>query len=196
MSRFWIILFFCAAIAAGCELFSTRNPEPPGDSSHGGWEFPRDPGLVLKNLETAFSLRSSVDYMRSFYEDDSVGISYVFVPEPEKVANFPGLFDGWDLNRERKHIDVLFNPSNIPADSLSRLSFSINLLNMLGDSADVSASYDIHVGHIRENVPRSVAGLVEFRLLRGMDGGWVIQRWIDHCIASGQPCWSDLKAYF
>ncbi len=182
-------------LALGCELFTTRTPEPPTGATGVGWEFPYMPYTVLDNLVTAVRGRSSVDYMRSFTSDEAGGGGFSFVADPETASRHPGLFDDWRFERERAHVESLFNSMNLPEDSLAALSYEVERETLVGDSAYLVARYELDLGHLRPTAPRRMRGRLEFRLLRQGDGGWYVQRWVDLHI-SGYHCWSDLKACF
>ncbi|MFC2150554.1 hypothetical protein ACFLQV_03520 [Calditrichota bacterium] len=185
-SVFLIVLF-------GCELFTTRTPEEPNGGSGSGWQFPNSPEHVILNLENAFSIRSSLDYMRSFpTEEDS---SYSYVPDQQTVNNKPAAFEGWGLRNEQAFSEALFSKSNLPLDSLVIVDFPIEQRTLLGDSATLSIQYSMHIGHVRSDLAREFEGRSELQLWRSEDGGWIVRRWEDYR-TSDLPCLSDLKAEF
>jgi len=194
MRAFTIFLFISLAVLTGCELFETREPELPSGGTSGGWQFPRNPRTVLDNMTNAVGRWSSVDYLRTFTYDDIEITEYEFIPDPVTVINYPRHFDGWNLERERKHIVLLFNPM-LRTDSIAVVNFDIDRETVIGDSAGITARYNLHIGHKNNEAPRQMEGRVEFAMLRGTDGGWIVHRWIDSRIAN-EPCWSDLKAEF
>ena len=189
-----MILIVCIFTLTSCDLFSTREPEPPTGSS-GGRQFPRDPQTVIGNLVDAVGRRSSVDYMNIFSTDDGDSARFEFVPDPESVRSFPGKFDSWDLKQEERFTATLFAAATTPLDSIVFLEIVIDRETVIGDSAQTSAQYDLRVGHIREGAPRQMSGRMEFQMFKGDDGGWTIYRWVDVRLA-GNSCWSDLKAHF
>jgi len=179
-------------LLSGCELFTTREPEPPTGASGGDWVFPSEPCIVLDNLQSAVGRRSSVDYMRSF----GIGAveSFSFIPDPKTNANFPGRFDGWDLARERKFVESIFTKVTLPNDSIAELNLEVDRSTELGDSAEITARYNLHLGHDLDEGPREMEGRAEFSLRRGNDGGWRIGTWTD--FRSIGSCLSDLKRLF
>ncbi len=189
-------LILIILLLSGCGLFSTRTPEEPEGGSNIEWQFPRTPRIVVENLEVAVGRRSSVDYMRSFSTEDVGSAEFVFEADPDAEANNPDVFEDWDIERERNHVQSLFSPSNLPLDSLAELLIEITREPViLGDSADLSAEYELAVGHLRDAAPRRMDGYLDFSLKRADDGGWYIRFWRDKRIA-GHHCWSDLKAQF
>ena len=188
------IFLLTILIFQGCDLFSTRTPEEPEGGSDFVWRFPTNPDVVVENLEVAVGRRSSDDYMRSFITPEPGGLRFRFIADPDAQANNPVLFNEWDLNSERNHVQSLFAPSSLPLDSLIQLVITpTHSTPALGDSAELSAGYDFVIGHTLANAPRSMRGQLEFGMRRGNDGGWYIHRWRDMRIAD-HHCWSDLKA--
>lgn len=195
MRIFLTLILLGVILACGCELFSTREPESPTGLSNSGWLFPRDPRTVLENLSNAIGRRSSVDYLRTFSTDETEELGFIFIPDPKTVNNYPGHFDRWNLERERKCAEALFNPGVLPLDSISAFSFEIDFETVIGDSADISAIYNLHIGNVLENAPRQMEGRIGFKMERGENGEWTVQKWTDFR-TTGEPCWSDLKAFF
>jgi len=192
----WTVFIFAGGLTVcGCELFTTRTPETPTGTSGDEWRFPFTPQTVLENLISAVESRSTVDYMRNFEAGGADSAGFEFLPDPETAANYPGVFDDWNAKDELAWVQSLFSPSNIPPDSLTRLEVTTNRETVIGDSADLTAQYSLHVGHIRPTVPRDMAGRLKFKLLRASSGGWYVFRWADFR-SPDHACWSDLKAQF
>jgi len=178
----------------GCDLFTTRTPEEPTGSSGEGWNLPLNPRDVLTNMENSIGRRSDVDYAHNFSSEESGLPLFRFVADPQSVADNPGRLDSWGLTEEKRYAQTLFNPANLPLDSIASVAFAVTQEQLFGDSARVNAGYNLHLGHLR-SAPRVMEGQLEFNLLRGNDGGWYIHRWSD-LRAGGHACWSDLKAKF
>ncbi|MFH0766183.1 MAG: hypothetical protein V2A61_07165 [Calditrichota bacterium] len=188
LNRSFILLL---SLTAGCNLFTTRAPEEPNPGS-GGWQFPQSPQIAVENLESSVGRRSAVDYMRCF-ESGEGNDTLAFIPDPQSDALKPGLFDDWGLEKERRHVESLF--ANLSLDSVADLHLTVERLTLLADSSDLTGSYRLYLGHSRDLAPREMEGRLEFRLHRGPDGGWYIDRWTD--TRNGEmDCWSDLKMYF
>ena len=186
---------FCVCLITSCDLFSTRDPETPTGSTSGGRQFPRDPQTVIDNLIDAVERRSSVDYMHTFNADAGDSVIFEFIPDPESVHNFPGRFDDWSLKQESRFAETLFAVATLPLDSLITMEITIDRETVIGDSAETSAQYILHIGHLRDGAPRQMSGRMELKLFKGTGGGWIVQRWTDSRLA-GSSCWSDLKGHF
>ena len=165
-------------------------------SSASEWQFPRRPRIVVENLEIAVGRRSIVDYMQSFSDTSEADMKFQFEADSETQLRFPGLFDNWGSDNERSHVQALFSPANLPLDSLVELAVHLESETVvLGDSAEIYADYDMHIGHLNESVPRQMQGQLYFKMKRADDGGWYLVFWRDVRI-TGHECWSDLKAEF
>ncbi len=190
------IILFSLVLISGCDLFSTRAPEEPEDTSASEWQFPHRPRIVVENLEIAVGRRSIVDYMKSFSDTSESEMSFQFEADSETQLRYPGLFDNWGSENERSHVQVLFSLANLPLDSLVKLTIELDREPVvLGDSTEIYADYEMHIGHINEWAPRQMQGQLYFKMKRAVDGGWYLVFWRDVRL-TGHDCWSDLKAKF
>lgn len=180
---------------SGCGLFTTREPEDPSGLSGSGWQFPSSPGDVMENLTNAFGSRSSVDYLRSFSPGDNDDQGFVFIADPETIRDFPVRFSNWGITREQKFAESIFHPTVTPLDSIVAFDYTIERESFIGDSSRISANYDLHIGHMLEDLPTDFNGRCELTLHRSADGGWFVTRWEDFRSESS-VCLSDLKAQF
>lgn len=179
------LLFLCL-IFAGCELFDTRDPQSPA-GNQGSWETPQQPRDVLTNLGLALFEKNAANYMRSFDAD-----SFVFVADPVVLQVQPSMA-GWDYSREQSHINSLFSEGSLPSDSAVFVVFTQTDETVLGDSAQVIASYNLTAQLALAGRPGEMRGESQFWFRVGREGYWVISRWTDSRTESGAS-WSDLKA--
>jgi len=190
----WLATFVLSILCiVGCDLFSTRAPEPPDGGGNSGWRFPSSPSIVLDNLSSSVGRRSSSDYIRTLAAQESGLPNFEFIPDQQTATINPGVFDGWNLDREVSFGQSLFAPANLPLDSLAVLDLTVERQTSIADTAIISCSYHLHLGLASDRAPRDMTGRAEYRILKANDGGWYIQRWTDARVA-GESCWSDLKA--
>ncbi len=181
-----LTLAFVALTAVGCELFQTRSPEDP-DGARGSWDIPLAPEDVLTNLSLAMFERNSANYLRSFPSD-----SFEFIADPSVVQQNPGLAE-WDIDDERAHINSLFGEGVLPRDSIAFVVFSAVEQTLLGDTANVTARYELTAQVAIAGAPGQMAGEAQFSLIIGNQGYWEIRRWSDRRTEE-LASWSDLKA--
>lgn len=173
-------------IVSGCDLFSTRDPEPP-DSGRNTWITPREPSDVLDNMRAAMLERDAVNYMRSF--DNA---QFVFEADPVALSHDPSMA-GWGYPEESQHIARLFSEGTLPLDSILSAIFITSDVTILGDSAEISARYELTAGVALSGVPQHMAGTANFSLYIGGEGYWQINRWKDSR-TENEATWSDLKS--
>ena len=185
---------FCLlTLTSGCDWFTTREPEEPTGGSKVEWEFPSSPRIVVDNLEVSVGQQSVRNYMLTFSAEDGENVEFTFIPDPQTEANNPAKFESWSLEQERNHVTSLFE--KLPEDSLVLFIDRNWELVVLGDSADLSAEYELNIGQVGDIASRLMAGYLDFALKRSKDGGWYVTHWQDK--RTIEPyCWSDLKAQF
>ena len=175
-----------ALLIGGCDLFNTRDPEPP-DSGRGSWEIPRLPGDVLNNLSASLIERNAVDYLLSFEEE-----RFEFEADPEAMSRDPSL-EEWDYAAESAHINQLFGAGTLPPDSIVMVVFLNSQQTTLGDSAEIIVDYSLIAEIALAAAPGPMAGTAYFYLRIGQEGYWEIYHWRDSRTEE-QNTWSDLKS--
>jgi hypothetical protein len=123
-------------LLVGCELFQTRDPEEP-EGARGSWEVPISPEDVLTNLSLAMFERNAANYMRAFPQD-----SFTFSADPIVVQQQPGMAV-WERANEQAHINSLLGEGVLPGDSVLFVIFSAVQQTLLGDTAHITAHYDL-----------------------------------------------------
>lgn len=174
------------ALTVGCDLFTTRDAEPP-DSTRNTWITPREPRDVLDNLSSAIFERSTVNYMRSF---DAQG--FLFEADPVALNRDPSLAE-WGYDEENAHVGTLFSEGTVPRDSSLYVVFTVTDETLLGDSAEVYAQYELKAGTALAGVPYSMSGTAYFFLRMGSESYWQVYRWKD-LRTEDESTWSDLKS--
>lgn len=181
-----VLLTMLIALATGCDLFDARDPEAP-DGARGSWDVPRLPDEVLTNLSLALFERNAANYMRSFAAD-----SFQFIADPVVVQQQPDLA-AWDYSREQTFINSLFGEGVLPRDSAVFAVFSAIETTLLGDTAHVTARYELTAQVAVAGAPGPMAGEAQFSLIIGDQGYWEIYSWSDRRTEE-LASWSDLKA--
>lgn len=190
----WSLVFF--VLATGCKNpFSTRDAEPPTEGRT-SWQFPTDPMIVLQNMKYAVEEKNVENYMRCLVDSNAL---FHFEPDQFEASNNAGIFEFWNLSRERTYINKAF--TSTPDDSLRALNFSNIQRSYFPDSAYVQADYQLDLHHVlAQSYPRQSKGQLDFWFLR-RNGYWVISRWYDHdtrvdSTSARLPSWSTIKAGF
>lgn len=182
-------------LLAACENpFATREPELPNRSAS-SWIPPQSPDIVLINLRNALLQKNVENYLRSLVDTTRSTRRFRFEPDQSAVVANPGVFDGWDLERERFYLSQLF--AVLPDDSVRSLIFTELSSNVSVDTAEFTRTYELRLHHTQQNqgIPAVVRGQATFWLSSDASGNWAIHRWAD--FGNDQdPSWSDIKAGF
>ncbi len=192
--RLLLPLLLIGPMLCGCDLFATREPEPPvtGGSA---FEQPTTPSTVLQNLQSAISFMNSLDYRKCF-SDSSVGLEpFRFQPSAEGLSVAPGRFVDWSIEDEEAYIRTIFSElveGEIPSLTLTPSEVTAT---PIGDSIRFSADYTVKFPHTREGVEREASGRLLFTMKLSPRNEWYITWWQDIAVGN-QPSWSLLKARF
>jgi hypothetical protein len=187
------LFILCTAVAVvncGCDIFQTRDPEPPtqGTSSY---QVPDQPEVVLANLKSAVAESNTDNYVRSFVDTASSSQPFTFTPSSEVISTYASVFRTWSVTDERTYFQNLGKPNNItPLLTFSNLTTSSN-----SDSVVYIMDYELYYPHNRQNAPTYVKGKMELHLKPNVSRLWYIQSWSDTKTTSDST-WSYLKAVF
>jgi hypothetical protein len=182
------------AVAAGCNIFDTRDPEPPSQSSS-SYVPATEPSIVFSNMANAFRDLNSLNYLKSFADSSTSGRGFSFEPTPQAKVKYTGVFLLWNRQSEQQYFDNL--RSKITSGSAAVLVFqTLSAQSLQSDSAQYEATYSLTVPHTVAAVPKVVSGKAQFFLLADRSRNWVIWRWIDLPTGTSNAAWSDLKGEF
>ena len=179
-------------LLAGCDIFTTRTPEIP-DLPRFNYLQPVDVVSVVSNFTNSVTTKSTQYYLKSFSDSLKNGKSYSFVANAEAVSKYAALNFGWSVKDEEQYLNNIIN--KIPNESSVNLTLRNEDLVSFGDSAYLSADYDLTVPHNIQGLPNVFGGKLQFKLIRDKQQLWTIFQWQD--IKSGDlPTWSEVKGYF
>lgn len=173
------------ALLAGCDIFQTRDPEPPTQSTS-TFEPPVTPEAVLHNLQSAIRENNLDNYLRCFV--DTTFRPYEFVPSQDVRSNF-GI---WTLEDERRY----FRTMGSVVDGTPLLTNSIQNTTFFSDST-YNVNYTLYFPHKEPNAPKLVRGNMQLHLAIDPQGRWGIDLWSDNKLPSStDSTWSYLKFWF
>ncbi len=176
----------------GCDIFSTRDAEPP--------EQPRTnqlpattPEVLIDNLISSLNEKVVENYISCFTDSTFSGKNYIFKPSAGSAQLFPAFSESWDKQKEEQYFNNM--KSNIEGDLPITLLLTSTSSTPFSDSLLYSAKYYLTVPHSDSNIPQSFQGDLEFVLIRDFRLLWTIFSWRD--IRSEEfPSWSELKGRF
>ncbi len=167
-------LILIVAIGSGCLFFDSKNAESPLQDS-GGRIPPLTPADLLTQLSEAITQRNANLYLLEF--DNST--SYRYYPDDESRIRYGVVLDSFDISREQQFAKTLLSRSNLPIDSVAETDFNLRSELPGTDGVQVEFLYRIQLGTVL-SIPRAVSGRAVLNLIRGSDGGYVIQTWHDY----------------
>lgn len=186
--RTFLIIGLMMLLCACRSLFSTRDPETPVESQS-SWIPPLSPELVLMNMQNAILERNSENFIRCLSSSERL---YVFIPDPDVMANYGEIFNNWNLISEQTAIQQVF--SLLPADSTAYLLFPEDIREVQGaDSTVFVKKYLLEIHPLQTELPTIYEGQVEYWLYPNAQGEWSIYNWTDFAVEGAQS-WSYLKA--
>lgn len=180
--------------AFSCNLFETRDPEPPSQSAT---EFlpPTLPRDVITNLKSAIAQKSPENYVRSFADTSSTGEEFRFIPSSTGNTSFPGVFIDWSRANEDAHFRDLLS-HKLSQNSFSNLSTVGDSYIPQGDSTVYTATYTLTFDHNVPPFPYFARGRLQFMLKRDRNGFWVITEWTDSQEIDTVITWTHFKGKF
>ena len=181
------IFFFLCMVSAGCDLFQTRDPQPPNQAAS-TFKPPDTPEILLDNFVSAVEEHNVTNYMRCFVDTASSSMQFVFSPS----AGYESIFLNWKLEDEQRYFQNLGDPSGaVPVLSIS----DFQELNRTSSSSEMTMNYFLFYPHRRADVSQQVKGFMHLYALLDSRQQWVINRWEDTKTTSDST-WSYLKAHF
>jgi hypothetical protein len=174
-----------------CDLFQTREPEPP-TQSNSGFKQPVTSDIVLENLRVSVADANADNYVRCFSDTSVSTRGFTFNASSEVLASFGSLFNTWSIAEEQ----VYFRNLGLPQNAAPSLSFSNERqLITSSDSVIYSMDYLLFYPHRRSGIPLSVQGRMQLHIGTDRQGRWSIYRWQDFK-STTDSTWSYWKAIF
>lgn len=184
-----LILYF-SFFALQCDLFSTRDPEPPAQNNSTFIQ-PVSADIVLENLKKSVTESNADNYFRCF-SDIATGRAYFFLPSVEISAQYSSVFSSWTPEQERMYFQNLGEPLN----GTPYLTFANpSTLSVSSDSVVYSMDYKFFYPHRRSGVTQLVQGNMQMFIGANSQRLWSIYRWQDNKTVSDST-WSYWKAVF
>jgi len=171
---------------AGCDLFSTREPQS-GDAGVGEWVPPTRAEIAVENLERAFEGGVFTDYQRSLTED------FTFTPDASDSARLaqerPGedVYGGWNAVVETQTAEAI-------RTAASDLSLTLTFLEeQLVGAGDRLRKYEYVLAVTVGGSVTEYQGEAWFTISQITGGDWAIAGWEDVATDPQIPSWGYLK---
>jgi hypothetical protein len=178
--------------AAGCDLFSTRDPEPP-DSGGSSFIPATTADIVIQNLKGAIAEKNAVNYLRCFVDTLNSSRSFTFIPTASAAGRYAAAFSSWSLASERAYFSSLV--AQTPASGVPLLTVNGAFVVQASDSAVYESEYTLYFPHGISGAPETTRGHVQFVITIDRNSIWGITRWTDNPLGT-DASWSELKGRF
>ncbi len=187
-----LLILVLALAAAGCDLFGTRDPEPPSSGSS-TFVPPTSPDLVITNLENAVAEKSTENFLRCLVDTLSSSQRYAFIPTAAAAGRYAATFAVWSLQSERAWFSAMkaFSEEDAPSSLALTGGFSI----IAADSAIYEGEYDLTFRHGVSSVSENARGTLQFIMHTDRNSIWSITRWTD-IPRDEATSWSEWKGRF
>jgi hypothetical protein len=184
-------MLMCLLYAAGCNIFETRDTEPPTQS---GSDFrpPTVPDIVISNLQSAISQKNTTNYISCFADPTRSTHAYRFTPSAGANAQYPGVFAAWSYVDEQSYFQNLVarGSPNGYANLLMTQKSSV----VSADSVVYTYDYTFTFDHTESGFPIAAQGNLQFSLAAD-NGSWTIYAWSDYK-TTNDVTWSSFKGKF
>jgi hypothetical protein len=180
-------------LALSCNLFQTRDPENPVQSS-ANFSPPTDVNIVLENMSNAFQDLSSFNYVQSFSDTALSGRTFSFKTSTQAASQYSGLFSEWSRQSEQQYFDNF--KTQLQSNAVPTLVLNITSESITADSALVEGTYQLTIPHTKPAIEQSASGRLQFFLIKDSREYWVISRWVDLANQTGDFTWSHFKGVF
>jgi hypothetical protein len=181
------ILLICLLLT-GCNILTTRDPEDPENRPR-NYSTPTTPDILISNLKESLKDGYLEYYLECLADPAFLNKKFKFIPTASAYQIFPVLND-WTLDGEKQYFTKL--KSVITDNTPVTLTFSNQSYNPQGDSALVSADYQLTLTAKDRNFPTEYQGFVQFKIFLDRRNQWVIVEWQD-IKKENFLSWSDLK---
>lgn len=184
------IIFLAAALfIQSCDLFTTRDAEPP-QKPRSDYQTAFTPEILISNLINALKDKDTENYLSCLSDSSFTNKIFAFSPSSEALSQFPALGDNWNKRNEAQYISNL--KIKVPDELPITLALSNSSSSLHGDSITFVASYSLNVPLNDASIPTNYQGELIFELVRDSRFVWTIYFWRD-IKRNDSPSWSELK---
>jgi len=176
-------------LTAGCDLFRTRDPQPP-TQSRSNYQQAVTPELLIQNFTSSLTDKNLQNYLDCFTDSSFTNKSYYFIPSSSAASLYQAFTGTFDKKGETQYFTNL--KSKIPTDQQITVVFSNPISSPQGDSLIYTASYALNIPFTDPSIPVLYQGDLKFYMIRDSRLVWSIYEWKD-IKSTSQSSWSDLK---
>ena len=187
-----IIFIIASLYIIGCDLFTTREAEPP-EKPRSDYQTAFTTEILISNLINSLKDKDVENYLSCLSDSSFTNKLFAFSPSSEALSQFPALGDNWNKINESQYLNNL--KIKIPDELPMTLILSNSSSSLHGDSITFVASYSLNVPISDGTIPINYQGELIFEMVRDSRFVWSIYFWRD-IKRSDSPSWSELKGRF
>jgi hypothetical protein len=187
-----IVFLIVSLLIGGCDLFSTRDAEPP-EKPRSDYQTAFTTEILISNLINSLKDKDVENYLSCLSDSSFTNKLFAFSPSSEALSQFPALGDNWNKINESQYLNNL--KIKIPDEMPMTLILSNSSSSLHGDSITFVASYSLNVPISDGTIPINYQGELIFEMVRDSRFVWSIYFWRD-IKSSNSPSWSELKGRF
>lgn len=187
-----LILVSLAMYLSGCDLFTTRDAEPP-QQPRSDYQTAFTPEILISNLINSLKDKDIENYLSCLSDSSFTDKIFSFSPSSEALSQFPALGDNWNRRNESQYLNNL--KIKIPDQQPVTLVLSNKSSSLHGDSITFIASYTLNAPIKDVTIPSNYQGELIFEMVRDSRLVWSIYFWRD-IKRVDSPSWSELKGRF
>jgi len=197
-----LCLLLSLVCLASCDIFATRDPEPPDLGSQFIWTPASTPELLLQNFKGTIENLDASDYVRCFVSEhdssESAGqLVYTFVPRSGLDASGQSIFQVWTPSSEQSFMTKL--RASLIKNPRATVTFTNPMIDQSINTATISADYSVVLPvEAGSPLPGAIVGSLHFQLeavtTEQATREWRIVTWTDFTPQSGgTSTFTDLK---
>lgn len=192
---FIIVVAIFSIFTGSCNLFDTRDPDPP-NSSNETLPNPTSPDALLSNFISAFQQKNAVEYGKLFADTSVHSKQFQFIPNQSSASRYAVIFSTWNKTAEIEYFKKAIAAINSSSTPLVTFNNPSQLVLYQSDSAFYTANYTIFLPHSHSGLTQQFTGRCELYLAPDKNKvNWMIYRWTDF-ETSKDSSWSELKGQF
>jgi len=186
MKKSFSILTLLVGLIAGCDLWTTRSPEDPSNSTS-NFVPASDPETLFQNLKSALQDGIVENYIACFVDVSYLKKEFVFIPASGTIIENPRL-SSWNLQAEKEYFNELISKLK----SGSSITFNYTIAQKDYNSEYYEYVIDYAISFQSSSLSGEYQGTSRFKIYVDSRGQCVIVEWED-IKKNDYDCWSELK---
>lgn len=184
---YWLLM------TCGCNLFETREAEPPSQS---GFQYLPGtfPANVVFNLQNAVGQKDVAGYIACFTDSTRSHTNFSFVPSADAADIYGTVLRNWSYQQEQSYFQNLVAKRKQPQGFSNLTLVAKDSIATGNQSMTYSFDYTFTFEHTEPGFTQTARGRLQFVLVND-NSQWTISRWVD-LKTTNDLTWSSFKGKF